>query len=281
MKIAAIVIGILVLLVLLIVVSLAKSNFNVTLSGDPITVTPPKEFQPLPTPIKSTKPPGMDRVDFPQRPLIPLAPPTVPEEIGLGVKYPQGTGVGMNPLDSNAFTPTNPGPLLTRYSIPEAYAESSLADPTGIKGADQGSRIIKIKNTGNQMMYKPLDEAEPLLYSAAYSNNEVQNGDALINGAMNIDYNNSFNPENHLKLQSSPGQMSNLNNCESTYPNTEHYDDLCITDGDIPYGKIVNGKVNPRLVSRWQSYTGDYNREAALAPIDGLLYPTLNVLTNQ
>jgi FkbM family methyltransferase len=45
--------------------------------------------------------------------------------------------------------------------------------------------------------------------------------------------------------------------------------------------QIVNGKVNPRLVSRWQSYTGDYNREAALAPIDGLLYPTLNVLTNQ
>ena len=119
------------------------------------------------------------------------------------------------------------------------------------------------------------------MYAAAYSKNgEVQNGPALINGAKNINYMDSYVPENNLILQSSPGQDSSMNNCESTYPNTEQIDGLCITDGDIPYGKIVNGKVNPRLVSRWESYTGMYNRQAALDQIDGLLYPALNVLTN-
>jgi len=250
--------------VLLVVTIIFKSNFNDTLSGDPVNDMQPKDFPPI----------NEKHGNFP-----PLAPPVVPEEIGLAMKYPQGTGVGMSSLDSNAFVPSNPGPLLTDYSIPEAYAESSLADPSGVNGADQGSRIIKIKNTGNQMMYQPVDDAENLLYAGAYSNVEVQNGPALINGAKNINYNDNFIPENHLKLQSSPGQVSALNNCETTYPNTEHYDDFCITDGDIPYGKIVNGKVNPRLVSRWQSYTGDYNRQAALQDIDGLLYPKLNVLT--
>jgi len=276
----AVVIG-LALIVSIVAFFALKSNFNDTLSGTPIRTTPPKKFPPYGEQVPSIPPLGTDKVNYPQRPLIPLAPPTVPEEIGLAMKYPQGTGVGMSPLDSNAFVPTKPGPLLTSYSIPEAYAESSLSDPTGVNGSNQGSRIIKIKNTGNQMEYKPIDEAENLMYAAAYSNREVPNGLALINGAKNINYNSSFNPEKHLKLQSSPGQNSNLPNCDTTYPGTEHYDDLCITDGDIPYGKIVNGKVNPRLVSRWQSYTGDYNRAAALQDIDGLLYPKLNVLTNQ
>ena len=61
--------------------------------------------------------------------------------------------------------------------------------------------------------------------------------------------------------------------------NIEKYGDFCITEVDIPYGQVVNGKVNPRLVSRWESYTGQYSRDAALEPIDGLLYPNLNVLT--
>jgi len=254
------------LVVLLIVWYYTKSPFNTTLSGEPITSLQPKVFPP----IDKASPPNVSA----------LAPPTVKEEIGLGIVYPQGVGVGMSKSDSNSFTPNKPGPLLTNYSIPEAYGESSLADPTGQNGADQGSRIIKIKSIGNQMDFKPFDEAETKLYSAAYSSGEVQNGSALINGAKNINYTSSFNPEKNMKLQTSPGQGSRMANCETTHPNTEHVDNLCITDGDIPYGQIVNGKVNPRLVSRWQSYTGDYSREEALQGIDGLLYPRLNVLTN-
>jgi hypothetical protein len=255
-----------VLIIFIILFRKSKSKFNIDLVSTKIDEQPPQKF------------PNIDKKfgNFP-----PLEPPTIPEEIGLAMKYPQGSGVGMSKLDSNSFYPTRPGPLLTNYTIPESYGESSLSDPTGQLGSDQGSRIIKIKNTGNQMNYKPIDEAENLLYSSAYSKNtEVPNGLALINGAKNINYNDSFVPEKNLKLQTSPGQGTDLNNCETTYPNVEHYDSFCITDGDIPYGKIVNGKVNPRLVSRWESYTGIYNRKKALDPIDGLLYPSLNVLIN-
>ena len=252
--------------VLLMVVYFNKSPFNITLSGGSITDSQPKVFPP----IDKAYPPDVAA----------LAPPTVKEEIGLGIVYPQGVGVGMSKSDSNSFTPNKPGPLLTNYSIPESYGESSFIDPTGKNGADQGSRIIKLKSLGNQMGFKPFDEAEAGLYSSAYSDGEVQTGETLINGAKNINYSSSFDPEQNMKLQSSPGQNSRLSNCQTSYPNNEHVDGLCITDGDIPYGQIVNGKVNPRLVSRWQSYTGDYSREEALQGIDGLLFPTLNVLTN-
>ena len=50
---------------------------------------------------------------------------------------------GLN-LDSNSFTPTKPGPLLTNYTIPESDGESSLSDPMGNKGAGEGARIIKL-----------------------------------------------------------------------------------------------------------------------------------------
>jgi hypothetical protein len=242
-----------------------KSKFNDLLINNNLNKIPPKDFPPL----------GVDNVDN-----LPLLPATVKEETGLAMVYPQGSGVGMSDLDSNSFTVYKPGPLLTNYSTPEAYGESSLTDPTGLNGASQGVRVIKLKGTGNQLNFKPTDESEKENYSAAYTNGEVQNGKMLINGSTFINYSDSFNPESELGIQTSPGQASTLNNCEQTYPNVEKYGEFCITDGDIPYGKVVNGKVNPRLVSRWQSYTGDYSREKALAPIDGVLYPKLNVLSN-
>ena len=209
---------------------------------------------------------------------INLSNPVVPEEIGLAMKYPQGDGVGMSPSDSNSFYPTNPGPLLTSYQGPESYGESSLTNPSGNTGADQGARVLKIKNTGYQLNYKPTDESLNQNYASAYSDGEVQNGNTLINNAQPINYSDNFNPENNMMIQTSPGQESTLTNCEATYPNVVKYNDFCITAGDIPYGQIVDGKVNPRLVSRWESFTGDYSREAALEPIDGVLYPNLNVL---
>jgi len=181
--------------------------------------------------------------------------------------------------DSNAFTPGNPGPLLTDYSIPESIGESSLSDPTGNNGAGEGARVLRIKSTGSQLDYKPVDESLTENFSVAYGKGEVQAGKVgLINGAQAVNYENGYIPENNLKLQASAGQESTLPNCETWYPNTVKYKDYCITEGDIPYGQVVDNKVNPRLVSRWESYTGDYSRQAALSPIDGVLYPNLNVL---
>jgi hypothetical protein len=252
--------------ILLVVYFIKKSKvskFNKVLGDAPLTKEQPKSFPPI---------------DQPDSGGITLAEPDVPEEIGLAMVYPQGDGVGMSKDDSNSFYPTKPGTLLTDHIIPESYAESSLADPTGINGADQGSRIIKIKSTGNQMNFKPTDDALDKSYARAYSDGEVQVGSTLINYAQPINYQDTYNPDDNLLLQTSPGQESDLNNCETTYPKVVKYKDFCITEGDIPYGQVVDGKVNPRLVSRWESFTGDYSREEALQDIDGLLYPTLNVL---
>ena len=262
------VIVILIVIVILgfIIVIYSKSSFDRVLNNNVLTKIPPQAF------------PGLSEPDSGG---ITLANPVVPEEIGLAMKYPQGGGVGMNPSDSNSFYPTNPGDLLTNHTIPESYGESSLTDPLGNNGADQGARILKIKSTGNQLNYKPVDESLKLNYAAAYSDGEVQNGNTLINNAQPVNYNDSFNPENNMNIQTSPGQESTISNCENTYPNVVKYNDFCITEGDIPYGQIVENKVNPRLVSRWESFTGDYSREKALEPIDGLLYPNLNVLKVQ
>jgi len=241
-----------------------KSPFKNVLISNTYDRIPPKEFPPL------------SELDSGG---ISLAPPVVPEEIGLAMVYPQGSGVGMSKDDSNSFEPTNPGPLLTNYTIPESYGESSLSDPMGTNGAGQGARVLKIKSTGNQMMYQPIDESLPGNFAEAYSDGgSVQDGSTLINNSSPINYNNDYNPNNNLSLQTSPGQMSTIPNCESTYPNVVKYGDLCITTGDIPYGQVVDGIVNPRLVSRWESFTGDYSRQAALTPIDGVLYPNLNVM---
>ena len=240
-----------------------KSTFNDKLINTNLTNDQPLKFPPVNSVVS----------DFP-----PLVPPVVPEEIGLAMVYPQGPGVGMNKSDSNSFDPGNPGPLLTDYTVPQSYGESNLSDPNGTKGSDQGSRILKIGSTGNSLNYKPVDEAESGLYSSAYTTGEFTDGLQLINNAKSIDYTDTYNPSMNLILQSSPGQMSTLSNCETTYPNTVKYNNFCITEGDIPYGQIVDNKVNPRLVSRWQSFTGDYNAQEALNPIDGTLYPTLSVL---
>jgi len=248
-------------------ISFFKSSFNDKLINNILTPEPPKTFPPLeqPTTVK----------DFPD-----LVPPVVPEEIGLAMVYPQGTGVGMSKSDSNSFDPGNPGPLLTDYTVPQSYGESNLTDPYGTNGSDQGARILRIASTGNQLAYKPIDEAENEFYSAAYSKGMLDNGLQLINNNQPINYNDSYDPSNNLKLQASPGHVSTLPNCETTYPNVVKYNNFCITEGDIPYGQVVDNKVNPRLVSRWQSFTGDYNRETALTPIDGTLYPNLAVLAS-
>jgi hypothetical protein len=187
----------------------------------------------------------------------------------------------MDKKDSNSFAKNNKDVLLTDYSIPQAYGESSLTDPTGELGANQGARVIKLKSTGSQSKFKPLDETRHSVYATAYADSgEVQNGEVFLNESDNMDYTDSFVPESALGIQTSPGQMSSLDNCEATYPKVEKYKDFCITDGDIPYGQVVNGKVNPRLVSRWESYTGNYSKEEALKQTSGLLFPTLNASNN-
>lgn len=263
----AIAVGVILAIVLIVVLTSVgkKSTFKRTLitPANDIDATPPMKF----TPLTEDDSGG-----------IHLENPVVPEEIGLAMIWPQGAGASMSKSDSNSFEPTKPGPLLTDYTIPESYGESSLTDPMGKNGAGQGARILKIKNTGNQLAFKPVDESMDTTYAGAYNTADVQDGSSLINGAQEVNYNNGYNPDDNLKLQASPGQSSSLPNCETTYPNVVKYKDFCITEGDIPYGQVVDGKVNPRLVSRWESFTGDYSRQAALTPIDGVLYPNLNVL---
>ena len=254
------------ILVFVVILLLTKSNFKSTLS------TPYQEFN------QEDQPMSLGKINAPNQE-IPLLAPDVPEEIGLAMVYPQGDGVGMDPDDSNSFYPGNPGALLTNHTTAESIGESSLSDPTGTTGSMEGARILKIKNAGNQTQFKPLDENVDAVFAAAYRPGEVQNSEStLINGGIPIDYNDGFDPEDNLKLQASPGHFSNLPNCETTYPNVVKYNGMCITEGDIPYGQVVDNKVNPRLVSRWESFTGDYSRSLALDPIDGVLYPNLNVL---
>jgi hypothetical protein len=258
--------GLLALIVVIILLLTHKSNFKSTL------YTPYQQFN------QEDQPMSLGKINAPDQD-IPLLPPDVPEEIGLAMVYPQGDGVGMDPDDSNSFYPYNPGSLLSDHTTAESIGESSLTDPTGNTGSMEGARILKIKNTGNQMQFKPIDENVNSVYAAAYRKGEVQDSKStLINGGIPINYNDGFDPEDNLKLQASPGHFSSLPNCESTYPNVVKYNGMCITEGDIPYGQVVDNKVNPRLVSRWESFTGDYSRNLALDPIDGVLYPNLNVL---
>jgi hypothetical protein len=263
-----IVIGVICMLTIAVIVaiSLTKSSFKATLftSPDQLNKGQPMQFAPLDE----------------QEQEINLLSPEVPEEIGLAMAYPQGSGVGMDANDSNSFYPTKPGSLLASHSTPESYGESSLADPYGGFGSEEGSRILKLNNAGIQSQFQPVDEIIKTVYAQAYDKGEVSTVDsAFINGGVEVKYNQDFVPESNLYLQSAPGQKSSRPNCETTYPNVVKYNGMCITQGDIPYGQVVDGKVNPRLVSRWESFTGDYSRQQALEPIDGLLYPTLNVLT--
>lgn len=267
--------------------NISVSGFNNLLVNTDVTTQQPQEFpkfnSAIPnSPIKNES----DLVDASptNNDNVPLYPAVVKEETGLAMKYPQGMGVSMSKIDSNSFAPADPNSLLTDHKLPESYGESSLSDPTGINGADQGSRILKIKNLGDQNKFKPLDETATHAFATAYTNggsidtSELHSGNKFRNGEEFVNYADNYVPSSNFNIQSSPGQVSTLDNCETTYPNTEKYEDYCITDGDIPYGKVVNGKVNPRLVDRWQSYTGIYDRDAALNGIDGLLYPVLNIL---
>jgi hypothetical protein len=244
-----------------------KSNFNDKLINTNLTQEQPLNFPPVSEKNVVS--------EFPD-----LVPPVVPEEIGLAMVYPQGQGVGMSKTDSNSFQPDKPGPLLTDHNIPESIGESSLSDPYGNLGSDQGARILKINSTGNQLNFKPIDQTDHNLYSPAYNQGFIQKGANFIDNNEPINYQDSFSPSDNLKLQAAPGQMSTLDNCETMYPNNTKYNNFCITKGDIPYGQVVNGEVNPRLVDRWQSFTGDYNRQEALGPLDGTLYPTLGVLAS-
>jgi hypothetical protein len=254
------------IVIIAVIVFFPKSGFKRTLITPPSEISneQPKNFPPLTEPHQE----------------INLLPPVVPEEIGLAMAYPQGSGVGMDPNDSNSFYPDTPGPLLTSHLQPISYGESNMADPYNNSGSAEGSRVLKIKSTGSQSSYQPVDNIIKSVYSPAYTAGEVSSTDStFINGSTAIDYKQNFEPEQNLKLQASPGQKSTLPNCEGTYPNVVKYNGMCITEGDIPYGEVVDGKVNPRLVSRWESFTGDYSRQQALEPIDGVLYPNLNVMT--
>ena len=140
-----------------------KANFNDTLSGGMLTDEQPLNFPPVAQEVKVQ--------DFPD-----LVPPVVPEEIGLAMVYPQGQGVGMSKSDSNSFQPGNPGDLLTDYTIPESYGESSLTDPLGNRGSDQAARVLKIGSTGSQLNFKPTLESDNRFYSSAYTDGLVDKG---------------------------------------------------------------------------------------------------------
>lgn len=205
---------------------------------------------------------------------IELDPPTVKEEIGLGIKYPQGQGVAMSPSDSNTFALPNPNALLSKHNVPQANGISNYADLTGTLGANEGAKIIKLVNTGVQNKFKPQDEdfRYPGTYSSAY---DTDNTIYVTPGSVEINYNDSFEPEKQLKLTSSAGKESKTADCAEYFPANIKLEDICISKVDLPYGKIINNQVNPRLVSRWESYTNNYNPEEALSLADGNMYPKI------
>ena len=235
-----------------------KSNFNVDLVSSKYTNDQPMSFTPLTSPIGKN---------------IPLASPTVPEEIGLGYVYPQGAGSAMSPFDSDSFAPGNT--LLTQHLVPQSYGDSNFIDPV----FNDGSKIIKLRSAGQQDKFKPMDSnIECTFASHKQPKLEVAAGSTtMIPGNEYINYSDSFKPEDHLKIQNSPGKEAMVSPCEDTYPRAINVGKYCVTAGDIPYGQVVNGRVNPRLVSRWESYTGKYNPQEALQGIDGTLYPRLAI----
>ena len=206
----------------------------------------------------------------------PLVGPVRRDEIGLGLFHPDGMGAGMNRDDSNSLSPI-PDTLLTNYTTPEAIGESSML---WISPQTPNCRIIKLDNTGNQEEFLPTDMYYTKMYSNAYTS-----GENTLRGELN--YNTSYDPESSLSLECSPGQynipfMGTENAvkppCEDTYPRAVRYNlngkTMCITSGDIPYGEVLNGRVNPRLIDRWQNYTNRYNAQEVTRG-NGLLYPKI------
>jgi hypothetical protein len=234
------------------------SQFNNVLDGNINEATPrvlPKLFPDLKDNNSTTNIIGIPtKIDSLGNPTIeqhiPLLKPDVPEEIGFPL---YGKGVSMDPLDSNVFNAEKtPGDLHVNYSQNDSVGESTYSD-------EFGSRIIKIKSSGNQNNFIGLDESTKKYQAGAYNKQNIQSGYTLINGSNSINYSSEFIPTQNLKLETSPGHSTVTENCESTYPHTINNNGICLTEGDIPYNSIVNGKVNPRLVSRWESYTGNYN----------------------
>jgi hypothetical protein len=187
---------------------------------------------------------------------IRLLKPDVPEEDGFPL---YGGGVSMDRNDSDVLISTNDnGPLHTSLLKNESIGESMYTDQFG-------SRIVKIKNTGSQSNFKGFDESESTNYSAAYNNNTlVQTGYNFINNNTFINYGDDFVPDNNILTEGSPGSMTATPNCEQTLPRTTKSGDYCLSDVDLPYKEVTNGKVNPRLVSRWESYTGMYDPQAVI-----------------
>ena len=190
---------------------------------------------------------------------ITLLPPDVAEERAFPL---YGDGVSMDRADSNIIQNSkNLGPLHTSFKVRESSGESSFTE-------NINSRIIKIKNAGKQNIFNGFEE---VFYPAAFINNTFLN-----NKFVSSNQYDDYNPNDNLILESSPGSV-NCNqqvNCESTYPKVVNFNGMCLTEGDIPYEQIVNGKVNPRLVSRWESFTGDYDPNKIILN-NGLLYPII------
>lgn len=237
---------------------LLKSGFNNVLNGDindsvpkifPDLVLPPKENVIIAPNDTSVSLLGDSSKE--QRILPPKA--DIPEEAGFNI---YGKGSSTDPMDSNVFQSENvPGSLHVEYPQNESFGESMYSDSFG-------SRIIKLKSAGSQSGFKGLDESQNKYVSGAYGMEGVQSGYTLMGNGVN--YSSDFIPKTGLKLEASPGSYSLSSECESTYPNTVLSNGACLTAGDIPYDSIVNGKVNPRLVSRWESYTGSYDPQEVL-----------------
>lgn len=196
---------------------------------------------------------------------IPLFPPDVPEERAFAI---YGGGVSMDRLDSDVLPG---GPLHIEFKKNESVGESPYS-------SNYGSRIIKIGSAGVQSNFKPSECCISKSYSTPH-NYEMQSCGYLLQNSRYIDYSDNFVPSDNIKLEESPGKYSDSEYCENTLPNVQYDPEIgaCLTAGDIPYRSSVNGRVNPRLLSRWQSYTGSYDPIEILASTsDGALYPVIN-----
>ena len=176
-----------------------------------------------------------------------LAIPPVKEEIGLAQVYPQGSGVAMSSENSKGLPPDL---KLDDHNYPEAYGQSSLGNRK-MQFTD-GMKILSVKTTGKQDNY-----------SGLYFNDDY----------LNVSDGPEFQIEQLMQVETIPGKQFNNNDIpEQSYPATLQYKNNFIIDGDIPYGETVNGKINPRLLSRWEYYTNQYNAKEKLSQ-SGLLYP--------
>jgi len=228
-------------LLLLFIFTQKKSGFNDVLDGQINTITPiiPDSYNTCSNDISLLRP------DVPEERAFPL----------------YGAGASMDRDDSNTTANINKSDSLhTLFKVNESIGESPFSQ-------NINSRIIKIKDVGKQNMFNAFEKN---FYTAAFVNNTILDNKKFVTQQYD-----DYNPSNNLLLESSPGSVNNSEvNCESTYPKVVNFNGMCLTEGDIPYEQIVNGKVNPRLVSRWESFTGQYDPNQVLLT-NGLLYPVI------